>query len=53
MRKEGILPELPCPHQLEPSNHTGEPSPRVLQVPLLFRKHSLIYMHVLVCYEDE
>jgi hypothetical protein len=45
MRKEDVLSELPCPCQLEPSNHTGEPSLRVLQVPLLFGKHPLIYMH--------
>jgi hypothetical protein len=32
--KEGVLPELPCPHQLEPSNHTREPSLRVLYVPI-------------------
>jgi hypothetical protein len=49
MRKEGVLPELPCPHQLEPSNHTREPSPLILQVPLLLGKDPLIYMHVLVC----
>jgi hypothetical protein len=47
------LPELPCPRQLEPSNHTEEPSPCVLQVPLLFGKHPLIYMHVLVCFAVE
>jgi hypothetical protein len=27
--KESVLPELPCPHQLEPSNHTREPSPHI------------------------
>jgi hypothetical protein len=27
------LSKLPCPHQLELSNHTREPSPHVLQVP--------------------
>jgi hypothetical protein len=53
MHKEGVLPKLPCPHQLEPSNHTGEPSPCVLQVLLLFGKHPLIYMHVLVCFAVE
>jgi hypothetical protein len=52
-RKEGVLPKLSCPHQLEPSNHTREPSPRVLQVPLLFGKHPFIYMHVLVCFAVE
>jgi hypothetical protein len=46
--KEGVLPELPCPRQLEPCNHTREPSSRVLHVPLLFGKHSLICM-VSVC----
>jgi hypothetical protein len=51
--KEGVLAELPCPRQLEPSNHTREPSPRVLYVPLLFGKHHLIYMHVLVCFAIE
>jgi hypothetical protein len=49
----GVLPELPCPHQLELSNHTRESSPCVLQVPLLFSKHPLIYMHVLVCFVVE
>jgi hypothetical protein len=51
--KDGVLPQLPCPHQLEPSKHTREPSPRVLQVPLLFGKHPFIYMHVLVCFMVE
>jgi hypothetical protein len=51
--KEGVLPELPCPRQLEPSHHTREPSPRVLHVPLLFDKHHFIYMHVLVCFAVE
>jgi hypothetical protein len=48
MCKEGVLPELPCPHQPELSNHTREPSLCVLQVPLLFGKHPLIYMHVCI-----
>jgi hypothetical protein len=30
IHKKSVLPELSCPHQLEPSNHTREPSPRVL-----------------------
>jgi hypothetical protein len=51
--KEGVLPELPCPRQLELSNHTRESSLRVLQVPLLFGKHHFIYMHVLVCFAFE
>jgi hypothetical protein len=51
--KKGVLPELPCPHQPEPSNHTREPSPCVLQVSLLFGKHPFIYMHVLVCFTVE
>jgi hypothetical protein len=46
--KEGVLPELPCPRQLEPSNHKREPSLRVVQVPLLFGKHPFIYMHVCI-----
>jgi hypothetical protein len=46
--KEGVLSELSYPHQLEPSNHTREPSPCVLQVPPLFGKHHLIYMHVFI-----
>jgi hypothetical protein len=49
--KDGVLPEMP--RQLELSNHIGEASPRVLQVPLLFGKHPLIYMHVLVCFAVE
>jgi hypothetical protein len=48
--KEDVLPELTCSRQLEQSNHTREPSPRILQVPLLFGKHPFIYMHVLVCF---
>jgi hypothetical protein len=52
-RKEGVLPKLSCPCQLEPSNHIGEPSPRVLHVPLLFGKYPLIYMHILVCFTVE
>jgi hypothetical protein len=52
-RKEGILSELSYPRQLEPSNHRGEPSPRVLQVPILFDKHHLIYIHVLVYFAVE
>jgi hypothetical protein len=51
--KEGVLLELPCSYQLEPSNHTKEPSPCVLQVPLLFGKHPFIYMHVLICFVVE
>jgi hypothetical protein len=47
------LPKLTCRHQLEPSNHIGEPSPHILQVPLLFGKRPLIYMHVLVCFTVE
>jgi hypothetical protein len=43
MCKEGVLPKLSCPHQLEPSNHTSEHSPRVLQVPLLFGKCPMFY----------
>jgi hypothetical protein len=45
-----VLPELPCPHELEPSNHSREPSPCVLQVSLLFGKHPFIYMHVCICF---
>jgi hypothetical protein len=52
-RKEGVLPELSCPLQLESSNNTGEHSPCVLKVPLLFGKHPLIYMHILVCFVVE
>jgi hypothetical protein len=51
--KEGVLPRLTCPRQLEPSNYTREPSTRVLQVPLLFSKHPLIYMHVCICFTVE
>jgi hypothetical protein len=50
---EGVLSELPCSRQLEPSNQTREPSPCVLHVRLLFGKHPLIYMHVLVNIECE
>jgi hypothetical protein len=52
-RKEGVLSELPCPRQLELSNHTREPSPHVLQVPLIFGKLTLIYLHVYVCFMVE
>jgi hypothetical protein len=48
--KESVLPELPCHCEWESSNYTREPSPRVLQVLLLFGKLPLIYMHVLVCF---
>jgi hypothetical protein len=51
--KKVVLPELPCPCQLEPSNHTREHSLHVLQVPLLFGKHRFIYMHVLVSFAVE
>jgi hypothetical protein len=44
---------LSCPRQLEPSNHKGESSPRVIQVSLLFGMHLLICMHVLVCFVVE
>jgi hypothetical protein len=47
-RKESVLPELPYPRQLEPTNHTREPSPRALPMPLLFGKYHLIYMYILV-----
>jgi hypothetical protein len=50
MRKESLLPELPCTCQLKPSNHIRESSPRVLQVPLFFGKHHFKYMHVCVCF---
>jgi hypothetical protein len=53
MRKEGVLSELSCHRQLELSNHTREPSPHVLQVSLVFGKHPLIYMHILVCFAVE
>jgi hypothetical protein len=50
-RKEGVLPELQCPSELELSNHTREPSPHVLHVPLLFGKDTFIYMHVCICFD--
>jgi hypothetical protein len=53
MRKKDVLPKLSCPRQLEPNNHIGDPSPRVLQVPLLFNKHPLIYVHILVYFTVE
>jgi hypothetical protein len=53
MHRERVLPELQCPHQLEPSNHIGEPSLGILQELQLFGKHPLIYMHVLVCFAVE
>jgi hypothetical protein len=53
MCKEDVLPKLSFPCLLEPSNHTREHSPCVLQVLLLFIKHPLIYMHVYVCFAIE
>jgi hypothetical protein len=51
MRKKSVLPDLSCPSQLEPSNHTREHLSCVLQVPLLFGKYHFIYMHICVCFD--
>jgi hypothetical protein len=42
-RKESVLYEFSYPRQLEPNNHTSEPSSCVLQVPLIFGKHHFIH----------